>query len=110
FHGGGSAPQDQQGIDWPFFGKPRSAKAKRAPIARPDGFAVWRTRIDTSGPEPKACIEMSRPLDPAKPYADFVLISPDTGTAPAVSARGSELCIGGLGFFDRRVTLLKGFP
>ncbi|MDB5452848.1 MAG: alpha-2-macroglobulin domain protein [Caulobacteraceae bacterium] len=95
---------------WPFFGKPRSASAKRAAPPRPDGFAVWQQRIDTSGAEPVACIRMSRPLDPARAYGDFVLVSPNLNGKPAVSAKGEELCIGGLGFVDRKVTLLKGLP
>lgn len=108
--GAETATASRGGIDWPLFGKPRAAGAPRQGAPKPEGFAVWRTRVDTSGREPLACIEMSRPLDPAKPYADFVLVSPETGSAPAVTARGSELCLGGLGFTDRRVTLLKGLP
>ena len=98
---------------WSLFGKPRSANAPRRGIPRPDGFAVWKTRLDTSRAEPLACIEMSKPLDPSKAYADFVLISPDTGGTPAVSVNTrnrAELCIGGLGLSERRVTLLKGLP
>ncbi|MBP7702002.1 MAG: alpha-2-macroglobulin family protein [Phenylobacterium sp.] len=95
---------------WSLFGKPRDAKAARRGIPKPEGFAVWRHRIDTSANQPAACIELTRALDPAKSYADFVLISPDLGGAPAVSVKGSELCIGGTGFADRRVTLLKGLP
>ncbi len=99
-----------QGFGWPLFGHPRAANAARPAIAKPDGFAVWKSRVDTSGPEPKACIEMSRPLDPSKSYADYVLLSPAGGSAPAVSVKDDELCVGGLGFTDRRVTLLKGLP
>jgi uncharacterized protein YfaS (alpha-2-macroglobulin family) len=95
---------------WPSFGKPRSAGARRAGESRPDGFAVWKNRVDTSGPEPKACIQMSKPLDASKSYSDYVLISPETGATPAVSVKGDELCVAGLGFTDRRVTLLKGLP
>jgi hypothetical protein len=53
---------------------------------------------------------MSKPLDPSKSYADFVLISPDLGRQPAVRVKDDELCIGGVGFTDHRVTLLKGLP
>ncbi len=108
--GGGAEATGDRGIDWPFFGKPRGAGARRAGPARPEGFAVWRNRIDTSGAQPMACIELTRPLDPAKPYGDYVLVSPATDAAPAVRVRGSELCVAGLGFDDRRVTLLKGLP
>ncbi|MDP1737394.1 MAG: alpha-2-macroglobulin [Caulobacter sp.] len=98
---------------WSMFGKPRAAGAPRRGIPRPEGFAVWKTRLDTSKAEPLACIEMTRPLDPGKAYADFVLVSPDLGGTPAVSvnpANKAELCIGGLGLTERRVTLLKGLP
>ena len=39
-----------------------------------------------------------------------MLVSPDLGHAPAVSVKGDELCIGGVGFTDRQITLLKGLP
>ncbi len=92
------------------FGKPRAADAPRRALRKPSGFAVWRQRIDTTGPAPRACVEFTRPLDPSKPYTDFVLVSPDPGTSPAASVKGAELCLSGLGFYDRRVTLLKGLP
>ncbi len=95
---------------WSLFGKPRGANAARRGIPKPEGFAVWRHRIDTSKSEPLACVELTRPLDASRPYADFVLVSPDLGRSPAVSVKGSELCVAGLGFSDRRVTLLKGLP
>ena len=62
---------------WSLFGKPRDANAARRGIPKPEGFAVWRSRIDTSKPEPLACVELTRPLDPAKSYTDFVLVAPD---------------------------------
>jgi len=97
-------------LSWAGFGKPRDAGARRAGAAKPAGFAVWRTRIDTSGAEPAACIELTRPLDPGKSYADYVLISPDLGHPPAVKVKDAELCLSGTGFEDRRITLLKGLP
>ncbi|MBX3481673.1 MAG: alpha-2-macroglobulin family protein [Caulobacter sp.] len=100
-------------LPWNLFGKPRGANAPRRGIPKPDGFAVWRTRLDTSAEQPKACIELSKPLDASKSYSDFVLVSPDLGGTPAVSVNpknSSELCIAGMGFTDRRVTLLKGLP
>ncbi|MES2034553.1 MAG: alpha-2-macroglobulin [Pseudomonadota bacterium] len=102
-----------KGSIWSMFGKPRSANAPRRGVPRPDGFAVWKTRLDTTRADPLACIEMSKPLDPGKAYSDYVLISPDTGGQPAVSVNSknrAELCIGGLGLTERRVTLLKGLP
>ena len=95
---------------WGLFGKPRAAEARRRGIPRPPGFAVWRTRVDVAGAQPRACIQMSRPLDPAAAYGDFVLISPELATRPAVTVAGDELCLAGVGFADRTVTLLKGLP
>jgi uncharacterized protein YfaS (alpha-2-macroglobulin family) len=105
-HGGAEA--GQAGSIWSMFGHPRAANAPRRGIPKPDGFTLWKTRLDTSGPEPRACLEMTRDLDPSKSYSDYVLVSPDLGHTPAVSAKGDELCIGGVGFTDRQVTLLKG--
>ena len=107
-----SGPAEKPSL-WSMFGKPRSAGAPRRGIPKPEGFAVWKTRLDTSKSEPLACIEMTKALDPGKAYADFVLVSPDLGGTPAVSVNQSnkaELCIGGLGLTERRVTLLKGLP
>ncbi len=109
-HGGANVATADAGLPWGMFGHPRAAGAPRAGQPKPDGFAVWTTRIDTSGAQPLACVRMTRPLDPAKAYADYVLVSPETTGAPAVSARDDELCVGGLGFADHRVTLLKGLP
>ena len=98
------------GFEWPFFGKPRGAGAARPAVPKPEGFAVWTTRIDTTKPEPLACVRMTRPLDPSKSYGDFVQVQPDLGHAPAVSVNGDELCITGTGFDSHRFTLLKGLP
>lgn len=106
-----AAQQAEPGAQgWSLFGKPRGADAPRRGVPKPEGFAVWRHRIDTSRAEPQACVELTRPLDPSKSYADFVLVSPDLGRSPAVSVKGAELCVAGTGFNDRRVTLLKGLP
>jgi uncharacterized protein YfaS (alpha-2-macroglobulin family) len=105
--GAGAEPGDSL---WGLFGKPRGADAPRRGIPKPDGFVVWKTRMDTSGATPQACIQMTKPLDPTKSYADFVLVSPDLGHAAAVTAKNDELCVGGVGFADRRITLLKGLP
>jgi hypothetical protein len=104
------ATGERPGIISAMFGKPRDGGAPRAGLPRPQGFAVWRQRVDASGSEPKACVEFSRPLDASKSYGDYVLVSPDPGRPPAVTVRGAELCLTGLGFYDRRVTLLKGLP
>ena len=84
---GGPARHAQGGGLWNLFGKPRAADAPRRGIPKPDGFAVWKTRLDTSGEQPLACIQLTRPLDPAKSYADFVLISPELDHAPAVTVK-----------------------
>jgi uncharacterized protein YfaS (alpha-2-macroglobulin family) len=109
--GGKSATAQAEGaVGWSLFGKPRGAGAPRRGAVKPEGFAVWRSRVDTSKADPQACIEMTRPLDPAKSYADYVLVSPELGTTPAVAVKGAELCVAGVGFTDRRITLLKGLP
>lgn len=95
---------------WSLFGKPRAVGAPRRGEPMPAGFAVWKTRLDTSGQQALGCVRLTRPLDPAKSYADFVLISPQADHPPAVTARGDELCIGGVDFADRKVTLLHGLP
>lgn len=100
----------EQGFEWPFFGKPRDPHAARPATPKPDGFAVWTTRVDTSRPDPLACVRMTRPLDPSKSYSDFVQVQPDLGHAPAVSVHDDELCIAGTGFDSHRFTLLKGLP
>ncbi|MGZ3306231.1 MAG: MG2 domain-containing protein, partial [Asticcacaulis sp.] len=111
-HGGTStvAASDIQGPSSGLFGRPRSANAPRAGDVKPSGFAVWKQRLDTSGNSPKACITFSHPLDPSKPYGDYVVVTPALPSAPAVSAKDSELCVAGLGFTDRRITVLKGLP
>ena len=93
-----------------LFGKPRDKDAPRAGAARLGGFQVWKQSLDTSGTTPRACVRFSRPLDPAKSYADYVVVSPALASAPAVSVSDDTLCVGGIGFVDRRVTLLKGLP
>lgn len=111
--GVGQSSTSPQASVWSMFGRPRAANAPRRGVPKPEGFVVWRTRLDTSGAQPLACIELTKPLDPAKAYGDFVLISPDLGHAPAVSVsrtNPAELCIGGVGFAERTITLLKGLP
>ncbi len=95
---------------WSLFGKPRAADAPRRGEPMPYGFAIWKTRLDTSGQQPLGCVRLTRPLDPAKSYSDFVLISPQPDHPPAVVPHGDELCIGGVDFTDHKVTLLHGLP
>jgi uncharacterized protein YfaS (alpha-2-macroglobulin family) len=105
-HGGGIG-----GFFSSMFGHPRDANAPRAGIAKPEGFAVWRQRVDTGGDNARACVEFTRALDPSKSYGDFVLVSPDPGRPPAVTVsqkNPAELCLTGLGLNDHRVTFLKG--
>lgn len=107
-----AAPSAQavSGPGWSLFGKPRPADARRRGIPKPEDFAVWRSRIDTSAAQPRACVQMSRPLDPTKAYGDFVLVSPELDAKPAVTVKDDELCVSGVGFADRTITLLKGLP
>ena len=108
-----AAVTDQSVLSGPatgLFGKPRDANAPRAGQAKPAGFDVWKQSLDTSGPSPKACVQFSKPLDPSKPYGDFVVVSPALPSAPAVSVKDDTLCVAGIGFVDRRITVLKGLP
>ena len=108
---GGSTAVAEQGQPWSLFGHPRDASAPRRGIPKPDGFVFWRQRVDTSGGEPLACLELTKPLDPAKSYSDYVLVTPDLGHPAAVRVKNNtELCVAGLGFNDRHITLLKGLP
>ncbi len=112
-HVAATAPQvapAASGFDWPLFGKPRAAEAPRAGVSKPDGFAVWTTRLDTQNGSPRACIRMSRPLDPGKSYGDFVTVSPELGHPAPVTVAGDELCVAGVGYDGRTITLLRGLP
>jgi uncharacterized protein YfaS (alpha-2-macroglobulin family) len=106
----GATSASSAGFAWPFFGKVRGADAPRAAPARPDGFAVWTSRLDLAPSGPRACIRMSRPLDARKSYGDFVAVSPDLGHPAAVIVTGDELCVAGVGYETRTVTLLPGLP
>ena len=109
--GGAKTPGAQaadSGFAWPSFGKPRDPRAPRAGVKKPEGFAVWTSRLDTSRAEPAACIRMTRQLDPRRSYGDFVTVEPDLGHPAAVTARNDELCVAGVGFEGRKVTLLHG--
>ena len=94
-----------------MFGHPRSPFARRAGLPKPEGFAVWRQRVDTSDANAKACVEFTRTLNPQLAYSDYVLVSPDPGRPPAASVNPknpAELCVTGVGVTDHRVTFLKG--
>lgn len=97
-------------VAWPLFGHPRAASAPRAPAQRPSGFAVWTSRLDTTHGSPLACVRMSRPLDPRRAYGDFVSFSPDLDHPAAVTVNGDELCVAGVGYDGRKLTLLHGLP
>lgn len=93
-----------------LFGKVRDKNARRASNRRNFEFDTWEQSIDTSGASPKACVQFTQPLDPSKSYGDYVVVSPALASAPAVSVKDDTLCVGGIGFVDRRITLLKGLP
>ena len=109
--GGGAVGEEAKGQRWFGFGKPRAADARRAPARKPDGFAVWTTRIDTSGAQPLACIRMTRAARSGQVLRRLRAWSrPSSAARRRCACSGDELCIGGVGFVDRRVTLLKGLP
>jgi alpha-2-macroglobulin len=105
-----AASSGNGGFAWPLFGKVRPADAPRALPKKPDEFAVWTSRFDVQAAGPRACVRLSRPLDPRKSYGDFVTVSPDLGHPPAVTVQGDELCVSGVGYASRTITLLKGLP
>ncbi len=105
-----SATLTSTGFEWPFFGKTRPANAPRAIPKKPDGFAVWTSRLDLRPEGPRACIRMSRALDSRRSYGDFVAVSPDLGHPAAVSVADDELCVSGVGYENRTITLLRGLP
>jgi len=98
------------GVAWPFFGKPRAGDAPRAIAQKPDGFAVWTSRLDLKREGPGACIRLTRLLDPQKSYGDFVTVSPSLGHPAAVNVNGDELCVAGVGYENRTITLMHGLP
>ncbi len=105
-----AAVDKSSGVTWPFFGKLRAANAPRAAVQKPDGFAVWTSRLDLAKTGPSACVRMSRALDPRKSYGDFVSVRPDLGHPAAVTVNGDELCVAGVGYETRTITLLRGLP
>ena len=73
-----------------------------------NGMRVTDTRSDTAAAVPRFCIAMSRQMDPAVNYADFMRLP---ATDMAVTVNGSELCLTGLTFGQQiEVTLRAGLP
>lgn len=107
---GNAATATASGFPWSMFGKLRPADAPRAPPPKPEGFAVWTSRLDVTAAGPRACIRLSRPLDPRRSYGDFVTVSPDLGHPAAVTVADDELCVAGVGYEGRTVTLMRGLP
>jgi hypothetical protein len=92
-----SALAPNLGFAWPFFAKPRPGDAPRATVQKPEGFAVWTSRLDLKPEGPSACIRLTRALDARKSYGDFVTVSPNLGHPAAVTVAGDELCVAGVG-------------
>ncbi len=73
-----------------------------------NGMRVTDTRSDTGTAAPRFCISLSRSLDPAVNYADFMRLP---GNDMAVSIQGSDLCLTGLSYGQQlEVTLRAGLP
>src|SRR4051794_10862332 len=70
-HALGAATPASGGFAWPNFGRLRATDAPRALPKKPDGFAVWTSRFDVQASGPRACIRMTRMLDPRRAYGDF---------------------------------------
>lgn len=76
-----------------------------------DSFAFRMVDIDTTKPQPEACIVFTRDLDASSRtnYKDYIAIEPDTRVALRVV--GTRLCMAGLDFAKTyNVTLKKGLP
>lgn len=86
--------------------RPRDANAER-PSNRSGKFEFLRLRLDTSGAEPAACLEFSKPLssDPSVRWADYLELDPVA--APVARVDGEALCLTGLGFEPARTLTLK---
>lgn len=93
------------------FERIRSEQAARPQEIAPGEMQLVNVRVDTSGEQPRACLEFSRDLqaDGSVRYADYVRIEPSARAE--FSAAGKLLCIAGLPFEpERAVTLLSGLP
>lgn len=93
------------------FQEPRDEEAERPAGATIEGFAYRRLVLDTSGDDPRACIQFTEALDDAGEinYADFVRLTPEAGAA--VEVNGESLCLTGLAFDqDYRARLRAGLP
>lgn len=88
----------------------RRERQRQAAIAEAEAdFTYFRYRMDVSEAQPKACFVFSDPLDPETDYSPYVEFRP--AFRPALSVEGRELCVGGLGFGEDRIAVLKsGLP
>ncbi|MBI1252120.1 MAG: alpha-2-macroglobulin family protein [Alphaproteobacteria bacterium] len=89
----------------------RSANAPRQAPRGVEGMAFIQARIDVSGPDPRACLEFSRPLatDPSVNFRDFLEIDPAAQVSVEVS--DTLLCLRGLSYEpDHQVTIKRGLP
>ena len=76
----------------------RPEDAARAAAEKAKTFTFDRLILETSGDEPRACLQFTRELDSSGKtnYADYVRVTPDA--KPAVSVAGQSLCLTGLAF------------
>jgi len=88
---------DTASVDHPYQNI-RPENAARAEAAKAKSFTFDRLILETSGDEPRACLQFTRELDSSGKfnYADFVRLTPDA--KPAVTVAGSSLCLTGLAF------------
>jgi len=99
----GARSADRSGVyttaaeDHPFQDV-RPESAARAEAAKAKTFTFDRLILETSGDEPRACLQFTRELEVSGTvnYADFVRLTPDA--KPAVTVAGSSLCLAGLDF------------
>ena len=87
----------------------RPARAKRAEPRSFEDLRFVRYQVGTEGDAPVACLSFSDQLSGRFDYSTYIDVGSDQ--KPALTTRGSELCIGGLSFGESaEITLLKGLP
>ncbi len=95
--GGAGEVYDVEAREHPFQDV-RSESASRAEAEKAKTFTFDRLILETSGDEPRACLQFTRDLDASGKtnYADYVRVTPDA--KPAVTVAGQSLCLTGLAF------------
>ncbi len=86
----------------------RPESASRAEAEKAKTFTFDRLILETSGDEPRACLQFTRALDASGKtnYADYVRVTPDA--KPAVTVNDRSLCLTGLAFNKEYKARVRG--